>query len=97
MAVLEPYPYPEDERLCEGPIEPLFVLEIQPDEGPGDWKVAVVCHECFKKLDPDMWISENCWININPVIPFDKLPLNDLPLETDEDAAAKWNPASYVL
>ena len=57
---------------------------------------VIVCHECFKKLDPDMWISENYWININPSIPFDKLPLNNLPLETDEDAAAKWNPTSYA-
>ena len=29
MTVLETYPYPEDQRLCEGPIEPLFVLEVQ--------------------------------------------------------------------
>jgi hypothetical protein len=97
--VLETYPYPEDERLCDGEIEPLFVLECQAG-GPGfndePWRVVIVCHECFRKLDPDMWISENCWKSINPVVPFDKLPFNNLSMDTDEQTYAKWKPESYV-
>ena len=77
--VLERYPldkYPED-PICDDPICPLFVLEVQPNQPVLDsstWKAAVVCHECFHKLEPDLWIGENCWRGISPVIPFDKLP-----------------------
>lgn len=95
--VLEVYPYPEDQRLCEDPIPPLFVLECQPSKTRTDpWRVGIVCHECFRKLDPDMWISENCWISINPVVPFDQLPLNKLDPATDAEADAKWKPENYV-
>lgn len=92
LGCLEVYPYPEDHRLCEEPLEPLFVLECQPGGpgfGEGEWRAVVVCHECFRKLDPDMWISENCWKNINPVIPFDELPLNNI------DGDGKWKPENY--
>jgi hypothetical protein len=93
MDVLEPYPYPEDERLVEGPIVPLFVLDCEPSDRTGgkQWKAVVVCHECFKRLDPDMWISERCWININPVVPFDELPLTK-----SFDDENKWQPQGYV-
>jgi len=74
MSVLETYPFPEDEIFCNEPIQPLLNLECQPKDKSGEWKLTIVCHECFKKLDPDMWISENCWIGINPIITFDKLP-----------------------
>lgn len=90
--VQEPYPYPEDERLCDGPISPLFVLECQPNESKElGWRMAVVCHECFKKLDPDMWISENCWISLNP-----KTPFKDLPLYVMSEEESKWDPMRYA-
>jgi hypothetical protein len=89
--VLEVYPYPEEDRLCDGPIEPLFALEVQPNkvDFDGKWRMTVVCHECFHKIQPDMWIGENCWIAIDPVIPF-----NDLPL-CRQDLPEKWNPKNY--
>lgn len=93
--VEEPYPYPEDDILCEGPIDPLFVLECQPETKGEAWRVGIVCHQCFKKLQPDMWIGEKCWISINPVVPFDKLPLNNLPNDTETKLSGKWNPESY--
>jgi hypothetical protein len=75
----EIYPWPEDERLTEDPIPPLLMLECQrglplPGEPCGDFKAVIVCHSCFHKLDPDMWIGEACWRSISPVIPFDNLP-----------------------
>jgi hypothetical protein len=82
----EVYPYPEDEKLTTDPIPPLFVLECQ-SEKSFTFRAVVVCHECFRLLDPDMWIGENCWISINPIIPFDELP------ETAENDL--FEPSSY--
>lgn len=89
LAVEETYPYPEDERLCDGPLPPLFVLECQPNTKGQKWRMVVVCHECFKKLDPDMWIGEQCWISITPTTPFEKLPLDTF------EFPQKWNLESY--
>ena len=87
----EVYPYPEDQTLCDGPIQPLFVIECQSiarDEATGfhDFRAVVVCHECFRKLDPDMWIGEQCWRSLNPKVPFDLLP---------KPHEEKWEPTSY--
>lgn len=77
--VLESYPYPEEERLTDEPIPPLFVIDVQPQEKEdGDrYRIVVVCHECFHKLDVDMWIGSNCWRKLNPKIAFEKLPFYD--------------------
>ncbi len=88
MLAYEVYPYPEDDRLCTKPIPPLFVLECEP-KLKGSWRIVIVCHECFKKLDPDMWIGERCWEGINPVVPFGQLPLNNL------QPPMKWKPENY--
>jgi hypothetical protein len=76
--ILERYPYPE-QGLVEDPIKPLFALDCEPWEDVPEehrkWRRAVVCHECFHKLDPDMWISSRCWKRINAVTPFEMLPL----------------------
>ena len=75
-SVYELYPYPESERICDDPVPPLFDIDCQPyDFGKGhQWKKVTVCHHCFEKLDPDMWISRKCWEKLNPLIPFDNLP-----------------------
>ena len=100
MEILEVFPYPEENMLCEDPLPPLFVLECQPwsddKEDRRPWRVVIVCHECFRKLEPDMWISERCWKNINAVTPFEELPLNNLPSDTESVLFGKWNPESYV-
>jgi hypothetical protein len=90
LGVNEVYSYPEDKRLCDEPIPPLMAIECQGELDHSDYRMVVVCHECFRKLDPDMWISEKCWININPVIPF-----IDLPSMKDEDDM--WNPKHYDI
>jgi hypothetical protein len=59
----------------EEDIEPLFVLDVEPwESSPGPWRAAVVCHACFDKLEPDMWISSSCWRSIDPVLRFEQLP-----------------------
>jgi hypothetical protein len=78
-SAFEAYPYPEEERLTDEPIPPLFVIDCQPQEKEDghDYRVVVVCHECFHKLDVDMWIGSRCWRKLNPKIVFEKLPLYD--------------------
>lgn len=70
MGALEIYPYP-DGVSCDSPIEPLLSLDCQGE----DWRVVTVCHECFHRLDPDMWISKRCWEALRPLVPFEQLPL----------------------
>ena len=67
----EVYPYPDDGIIDDEPIEPLMTIDCQ---GTGDWRVVTVCHACFHKLDVDMWISERCWLSLNPITPFEQLP-----------------------
>ena len=71
----EKYPYPEDMITTSWPIEPFIELDCEPsDKVHGVFKRVSVCHECFHKLDPDMWISQGMWEDLNPVIPFNRLP-----------------------
>lgn len=76
--VLELYPW--DELYNEEPIIPLIEgiscesIARGPD-GFATFRVCRVCHSCYHKLDVDMWISERCWLNLNPHVPFADLPL----------------------
>lgn len=80
MAAKEPYPYPEDDNIIAGPVDPLWDLDVQGDPIPGDpngysdFRRCLVCHECFHKLSPDMWIGKEHWEALSPKIPFEKLP-----------------------
>jgi len=69
-SIKEVYPYPDD-GLIDEPIESLMTIDCQ---GTKDWRVVIVCHACFHKLDVDLWISERCWQSLNPIVPFDQLP-----------------------
>jgi hypothetical protein len=71
IAAKELYPYPDDGVVSDEPIEPLFVLDCQGTE----WRVVIVCHQCLHRLDPDLWISDRCWAALNPITPFERLPL----------------------
>lgn len=80
MDVLETYPYQDDDYGFSRPIDPIFTLDCSPhksfqDSSPheNNWKRVYVCHECFHKLEPDMWISQTCWESINPVVKFEDL------------------------
>lgn len=77
MDELEKYPYPEDDTICDEPVPPLFEVDAEPwdDVETKDWRRVTVCHHCWRKLDADMWISSRCWKSINPVTPFEDLPL----------------------
>lgn len=67
----ETYPYEDDTLTTEEPIEPLIVLECESSLG---WKGVVVCHDCFHRLDPDMWIGERCWNSLDPAVKIENLP-----------------------
>ncbi len=76
--VLEVYPYPEDHITQSKPIKPFMQLDCEGmdanDDDSGVVKSVTVCHNCFHRLQPDMWISQRCWEALNPVVPFDDLP-----------------------
>ena len=74
--VLEYYKY-DDSIAIDSPVSPLFELSCQPNDFNSPFRIATVCHECFHKLDPDMWISEACWKKLNPVVEFSKLELEN--------------------
>lgn len=69
--LFEKYPYPEEDRIVTIPVVPLICLNCESSDRV---KQVTVCHECFHKLEPDMWISQKMWEDLNPVIPFDQLP-----------------------
>lgn len=72
----EVYPYPDDGIIDDEPIEPLMDIDCQGSRihEVTDWRVVTVCHDCFHKLGVDMWISERCWLSLNPLTPFEQLP-----------------------
>ena len=79
--ILEVSPFADEDGLTNEPIEPLLILDCQGPQIPNDpnhyseFRQVVVCHSCFHKLSPDMWISKSCWESISPYIPYEKLPL----------------------
>jgi hypothetical protein len=88
MGVLETSKWAEKDGLCDEPIPPLHVIECQSDSDSSLFKAIIICLECHHKLEPDMWISESMWKNLNPVISFDMLPMPCV----DKDM---WNPENY--
>ena len=82
----------EEDGLTDELMSPLHVIECcssEPNKDTKIWKAAIVCNECFHRLQPDMWISENCWIELSPIIPFDKLP------KFDYNERQRWDPETY--
>lgn len=86
----EVYPWPEEDRLSDEPIQPLFVVACSStDNKPTTFKATVCCHNCLYRLYPDIWISQQCWESIKPKIQF-----NDLPLLLD-DIANRFDVSRY--
>jgi hypothetical protein len=75
-SVKEVYPYGNDDGITDEPIEPFFRLDCQSGFGlpAAEWRVVTVCHECFHKLQPDLWINNIGWQSLNPITPFEQLP-----------------------
>ncbi len=79
-AVLELYT--GDDLHNKDPIVPLIEgIPCQSNDIGSDgfytFRVVTVCHSCFHRLEPDMWISENCWLSLNPYVPFADLLLEE--------------------
>jgi hypothetical protein len=92
------YPYEEDHISTDALVPQLFTVECQgqkdnPDNS-WDFRMAVMCHECFHRLETnggiDMWIGQQHWKFLNPVVPFDNLP--KIVLEYNE---GKWDAENY--
>jgi hypothetical protein len=71
---LEVYPHPED-GITDEPIPPFFDVDCQPGDAdvPRVWRTVRVCHACFHRLGPDMWIDRRGWEAISPAVPFEQL------------------------
>lgn len=72
-AVMEYFPYDCGIDQTE-PIEPLFAIDCQPTHYGEDWRRVTVCHACFHKLGPDMWIAQAHWEALDPKVTFKELP-----------------------
>lgn len=66
---------------CQGPLEKLDADPAKQETmhrlgAPRycEFRFVIVCHQCFDKLDPDMWISDGCWEGISPRVPYEALP-----------------------
>ena len=77
--------------LTDDAIEPILLIECQGEDFYKDpFKMCIVCHNCFERLDPDMWISPSGWQSLNPIIKFEDLPL------VDGDGLERWDIAKYI-
>jgi len=79
--------------VADRPIDALFVMccEGRAPHNEDDWRHVVVCHGCFDKLEPDMWISSDCWAKLMPVVPFERLPPHDdEPHDLSVERYAAW-------
>ena len=66
------------------PRRPLADIECQPGgvtPSEGDWRVITLCRKCWHHLNPDMWTCQEHYEELNPVTPFNELPI----LTPDED------------
>ena len=70
----EMYPYEEDNITTEGPIQPLLNIECQSNTDHTDFRIVTICHNCYHKIQPDMWMSQGEWELIRPVTNFNNLP-----------------------
>lgn len=77
--IKEIYPFPDDGIVDDKAIGPLIRIKV----AGHPFRIASVCHQCFHKLDPDMWISQAQWESEPRRIVFENLPPEEL------DAKAK--------
>lgn len=97
MNQTEVYSYPEDSLICDEPVEPLFVIECQKSKGT-EYRACIVCHECFHRLQPDMWISQGMWEELNPIIPYADLPpliMVDRIIKDKQIYTVNWDASKY--
>ena len=73
LDVLVRYPYPDD-GLIDKPIPQLSTVDCAAETDHSCWRTAVICHDCFHRLDVDLWINQSIWENLSPAVPFNRLP-----------------------
>jgi hypothetical protein len=69
----EIYPYEGDGLISDEPITPLLEVDVQPTLRTDVFRTADICHECYHKLDVDMWISQAQWEELSPATEFKDL------------------------
>ena len=104
----ETYPHSDDKLDNEDPIIPLCCIECQPAERGTGYRMLVLCHDCWHRLEgdsgPDMWTAQRHYEELNPLVPFNMLPFAkpavtcnvEDPAKIREDTRnGKWHPKSY--
>ena len=76
--------------LTDEAIAPILLIECQNLHFQETYRMCLVCHNCFEKLDPDMWIDSLGWESLNPITKFEDLPI------TDGDGLERWEIAKYI-
>jgi len=75
MNIKEMYPYSDDSIDTEEPVSPLFKdFECQSDTDHSDFRLVTICHKCWHRVQPDMWMSQREWESLNPITNFNDLP-----------------------
>lgn len=52
---------PDDMCTTDVPIAPLSTICVQSRDPDEEWRTTVVCNHCLFLLQPDAWISQDCW------------------------------------
>ncbi len=65
------------------------ILDVHSGRKDEPCRAGIACWVCFWKTDPDMWISPEHWIALNPLVPYEKLPV------LDHELAYPWEPSLY--
>jgi hypothetical protein len=72
------YPYDDGKCYTDGPVPKLFCIEAEPTVRRTPYKLLILCHSCWHKLEgddgPDMWTHQKCYEALQPQTPFDDLP-----------------------
>jgi hypothetical protein len=63
-------------HCCLEDMDSPITLDVQPfrPESGNIWRVVTVCEACYTRLHPDLWISDECLIEVGCKTPFKDLP-----------------------
>ncbi len=72
------YPYDDGKLDTSKPLPKLLTIEAQPTTKGEPFKLLILCHDCWHKLEgdngPDMWTAQEYYEALNPITPFTDLP-----------------------
>lgn len=52
-----------------------YLIDANGKPDRGTFRVARCCGACLDAMDVDMWTTQGAWAALNPLVPFDQLPV----------------------